>query len=91
MDDSKAFLELSALLTGLYDINKDEDGPLYLPVAAEYARHIRGEFTDTFSADSAARFQELDPRALIVTVKGAGHLVHLDKPETVETIAKFLS
>ena len=48
MDDSKAFLELSALLTGLYDINKDQDGPLYLPVAAEYARHIRGEFTDKF-------------------------------------------
>ena len=48
MDDTKAFLELSALLTGLYDINNAEDGALYEPVAAEYARRIRGVFPAEF-------------------------------------------
>src|SRR5262245_8604386 len=48
MDDTKAFLELSALLTGLYQINNEADGPLYLPVAAEYARRIRGVFPAEF-------------------------------------------
>ena len=28
---------------------------------------------------------------LLLVVKGAGHLVHLDKPETVGTIGKFLA
>ncbi len=52
---------------------------------------VRGEFTDTFSEDSAARFQRLKPRALIVTVKGAGHLVPQEKPEeTGKLIAEFL-
>jgi pimeloyl-ACP methyl ester carboxylesterase len=31
------------------------------------------------------------PNADIKIFKGAGHLVHLEKPEAVETIAKFLS
>ena len=31
------------------------------------------------------------PNADIKIFKGAGHLVHLEKPEAVEAVAKFLS
>ncbi|MCC7447229.1 MAG: alpha/beta hydrolase [Anaerolineae bacterium] len=52
---------------------------------------IRGELTDTFSADSAAKFQRLNPRAKMVTVQGAGHLVPQEKPEEVSRlIADFI-
>jgi hypothetical protein len=50
MDDLKAFMELSALLTGLYEINSGQDAPLREPVAAEYARRIRGVFPEKFDS-----------------------------------------
>jgi pimeloyl-ACP methyl ester carboxylesterase len=52
---------------------------------------IRGERTDTFTVDSATKFQRLNPRAWIVTVKDAGHLVPQEKPdETGKLLAEFL-
>jgi pimeloyl-ACP methyl ester carboxylesterase len=52
---------------------------------------IRGELTDTFTAESAAKFHRLNPRAQIATVKGAGHLVPQEKPdETGKLLANFL-
>jgi hypothetical protein len=43
MDDANAFIELSALLTGRYHLAADpEDRALYLPIAAEYVRRLRG-------------------------------------------------
>jgi pimeloyl-ACP methyl ester carboxylesterase len=30
------------------------------------------------------------PNAEVMVVKGAGHIVHRDKPETVEAIERFL-
>ena len=52
MDDTQAFMELSALLTGLYDplINDREDRTLNMPVAEEYARRLKGEFPQRFPA-----------------------------------------
>jgi len=48
MDDLQAFMELSAVLTGLPDITNGQDKPLRAPVAAEYARLLRGVFADRF-------------------------------------------
>jgi len=48
MDDLQAFMELSAILTGLSDITNAEDKPLRAPVVAEYTRHLRGVFDDRF-------------------------------------------
>lgn len=50
MDDSTAFLELSALLTGLYGplLTDPEDRALNMPIAAEYARRLRGTFPAKF-------------------------------------------
>jgi hypothetical protein len=50
MDDKLAFTELSALLTGLYDqlLNDQEDRELNAPIAAEYARRLRGTFPVKF-------------------------------------------
>ncbi len=48
MNDLLAFMELSALLTGLYEINNLQDSPLRRPIAAEYARLLRGVFADRF-------------------------------------------
>lgn len=46
MDDTTAFVELSALLTGLYGplLADPEDKELNKPIAAEYARRLRGTF-----------------------------------------------
>lgn len=52
MDDVTAFVELSALLTGLYDplLNDPEDSALNRPIAEEYARRLRGSFPVKFPA-----------------------------------------
>lgn len=52
MDDVTAFVELSALLTGLYDqlLNDPEDSALNRPIAEEYARRLRGTFPVKFPA-----------------------------------------
>jgi len=50
MDDETAFIELSALLTGLYDqlLNDPEDRALNGPIAKEYARRLLGTFPEKF-------------------------------------------
>jgi hypothetical protein len=48
MDDQQAFIELSALLTGLNEIANPQDKPLREPVAQEYARVLRGVFADRY-------------------------------------------
>src|SRR5437773_638433 len=46
MDDTTAFLELSALLTGQYKIvNDPEDKALAMPIADEYRRQIMAVFS----------------------------------------------
>lgn len=52
MDDKDAFLELSALLTGLYDalLNDPEDRALNMPIAEEYIRRLKGTFPVKFPA-----------------------------------------
>ncbi|MCI0626941.1 MAG: hypothetical protein L0387_35725 [Acidobacteria bacterium] len=52
MDETTHFLELSALLTGLYDqlLNDPEDRKLNTPIAEEYARRLRGTFPVDFPA-----------------------------------------
>jgi len=52
MDDTTAFMELSALLTGLYDalLKDPEDRALNTPIAEEYARRLRGTFPVKFPA-----------------------------------------
>lgn len=50
MDDETAFMELSALLTGLYDqlLNDPEDHALNALIAKEYARRLHGTFPEKF-------------------------------------------
>src|SRR5436189_5041930 len=52
MNDNEAFLDLSALLTGLYDplLNDPEDRALNTPVAEDYARRLKGTFPQKFPA-----------------------------------------
>src|SRR5262245_31693176 len=46
MDDTTAFLELSALLTGHYNLVKDpEDKALAMPIADEYRRQLMAVFS----------------------------------------------
>jgi len=67
VDDLKAFMELSALLTGLYEINSARDALLREPVAAEYARRIRGVFPEQFGSLIALykKFATEDPKPAI--------------------------
>ena len=66
MDDNVAFMELSALLTGLYDplLNDQEDRVLNEPIAKEYARRLRGTFLVKFSAllDAYKALASVDPK-----------------------------
>ena len=52
MDEATHFLELSALLTGLYDqlVNDPESRKLNTPLAHEYARRLHGTFPEEFPA-----------------------------------------
>lgn len=51
MDDTMHFMELSALLTGLNDsLLKDPDHTFNTPIAEEYARRLRGTFSEKFTA-----------------------------------------
>ncbi len=53
---------------------------------------IRGTLSDTFTAVSALVFRLRNPRAKLVRVEGAGHLVPQDKPELVgKLISEFLA
>jgi hypothetical protein len=66
MDDKLAFIELSALLTGLYEplLNDAEDRALNAPVAEEYARRIKGTFLQKFSTllDAYKALAAVDPK-----------------------------
>jgi hypothetical protein len=66
MNDNLAFMELSALLTGLYDplLNDSEDRVLNEPIAQEYARRLRGTFPVKFPAllDAYTALATLDPK-----------------------------
>ena len=44
---------------------------------------IRGENSNTFTADSEKAFRKANPRAVLKVVQGAGHLVPQEKPEEV--------
>jgi len=62
MDDETAFIELSALLTGLYDqlVNDQEDRALNGPIAREYARRLLGTFPELLNAYKS--LAEADPK-----------------------------
>lgn len=66
MDDNLVFMELSALLTGLYDplSNDSEDRVLNEPIAKEYARRLRGTFPEKFPAllDAYKALAGVDPK-----------------------------
>jgi len=52
---------------------------------------IRGGLSETFHADSAARFSRLNPRARLITIPDAGHLIAQERPEAVgQAIIEFL-
>ncbi len=69
MDDKLVFVELSALLTGLYDplLNDPEDRTLNAPIAEEYARRLKGTFPQKFSAllDAYKALAAATPKPLI--------------------------
>jgi pimeloyl-ACP methyl ester carboxylesterase len=70
------------------------------PTDPKFPRHLHrikmptlivwGDEDKLIPVQQAQSWRKLIPGAEVVIVKGAGHLVHLDKPETVGTIAKFL-
>ena len=52
---------------------------------------IRGGLSDTFLAESAAKFSRLNPRAKMITFDDAGHLIAQERPEQVgQAIVEFL-
>jgi pimeloyl-ACP methyl ester carboxylesterase len=70
------------------------------PTDPKFPRHLHrikmpalivwGDEDKLIPVQQAQSWRKLIPGAEVVIVKGAGHLVHLDKPETVDMIGKFL-
>ncbi len=53
---------------------------------------IRGSLSNYIKPEETALIQELFPKAVIVTIEGAGHWVHADKPTALLAVLKdFLS
>jgi pimeloyl-ACP methyl ester carboxylesterase len=52
---------------------------------------VWGQEDKLIPVQQAQTWSTLIPNAEVMTVKGAGHLAHLDKPEIVEKIGKFLA
>jgi hypothetical protein len=79
MQTTQTFMELSALLTGLYEplLNDPEDRELNKPVADEYARRLAGTFPKEFAALMGAfgALVSVNPKppindALLATLRG---------------------
>jgi pimeloyl-ACP methyl ester carboxylesterase len=52
---------------------------------------IWGDEDKIIPVEQTQTWRKLIPNAEIMVFKGAGHLVHLEKPEALEAVAKFLS
>jgi pimeloyl-ACP methyl ester carboxylesterase len=52
---------------------------------------VWGDEDKIIPVGQAQSWRALLPQAELMVVKGAGHIVHLDKPETVDAIGRFLS
>src|SRR5436190_11062315 len=71
------------------------------PTDPKFPRHLHrvkmptlivwGDEDKLIPVGQAPAWRKLIPNSEVMVVKGAGHLVHLDKPEVVDTIARFLS
>jgi pimeloyl-ACP methyl ester carboxylesterase len=51
---------------------------------------VWGDEDKLIPVQHAQAWRKLIPNAEVVVVKGAGHIVHRDKPETLEAISRFL-
>ena len=51
---------------------------------------VWGDEDKLIPVQQAQTWKKLIPNSEVMIVKGAGHIVHLDKPETVDAIARFL-
>jgi pimeloyl-ACP methyl ester carboxylesterase len=52
---------------------------------------VRGELSDLFSTQTAARMVEMLPKAELVTIPGIGHAPMLDEPEAIAGIDRLLA
>jgi len=70
------------------------------PTDPKFARHLHrvkmptlivwGDEDKVIPVQQAQTWRGLIPNAEVMVVKGAGHIVQLDKPETVDAIGRFL-
>jgi pimeloyl-ACP methyl ester carboxylesterase len=51
---------------------------------------VWGDEDKLIPVQQAQAWRKLIPNSEVMIVKGAGHLIHVDKPETVEAIGRFL-
>ena len=71
------------------------------PTDPKFPRHLHrvkmptlivwGDEDKIIPVQQAQRWRKLIPNSEVLVVKGAGHIVHLDKPEIVDAIEKFLN
>jgi pimeloyl-ACP methyl ester carboxylesterase len=69
----------------------DPKFPRYLHRVKTPTLIVWGEEDKLIPVQHAQVWRKLIPNSEVMIVKGAGHIVHLDKPETIDAIGKFLS
>lgn len=65
--------------------------PRYLHRVTMPTLIIWGEEDKLIPVGQAQTWKSLIPGSEVLTVKGAGHIIHLDKPEVVDVIGKFFA
>jgi pimeloyl-ACP methyl ester carboxylesterase len=68
----------------------DPKFPRYLHRVRMPTLIVWGEEDRIIPVQQAQTWRKLIPNSEVMIVKGAGHIVHFDKPETVDAIGKFL-
>ena len=69
----------------------DPKFPRYLHRVTMPTLIVWGDEDKLIPVQQAPVWRKFIPNAEVMVVKGAGHIVHRDKPETVEAIARFLA
>ena len=69
----------------------DPKFPRYLHRVKTPTLIVWGEEDKLIPVQHAQVWRKLIPNSEVMIVKGAGHIVHLDKPETIDAIGKFIS
>jgi pimeloyl-ACP methyl ester carboxylesterase len=85
------YRELTSFARLFWEHPTDSKFPRYLHRVNMPTLIMWGDEDKLIPVQHAQSWRKLIPTAEVSVIKGAGHLVHQDKPETIDAIARFLA